>query len=267
MRDNGLRAESYVAVADLDPRIADALLTILGDAGIAAYTEPCQPAVGAVPEARLPSLPCVRLYVDQAAEQQARSVMDDHLTRLRSTVDQSDRHPHTSPEGSDSTSGQRESGDDRGEPDTHEPDGPAQESDAQAWEQIVAGFNTPATDVVPRWPAAEDLTEDSTQDGMHVTADAQDRDDAGANPTDASDEDRFVPPPPPPLPKLEPLTKLAWAAFLGGPLILLVSAVAGIYLPRWLVFAGVVGFIGGFVTLVVRMKGGPPNEGDDGAVV
>ena len=37
MRGNGLSAEAYVAVADLDPGTADALLAALRDRGVAAY--------------------------------------------------------------------------------------------------------------------------------------------------------------------------------------------------------------------------------------
>jgi hypothetical protein len=39
-RDNGLRAASYVALADVDPEVGDHLLTALGRARIAAYLEP-----------------------------------------------------------------------------------------------------------------------------------------------------------------------------------------------------------------------------------
>lgn len=41
-RDNGLRASNYVAVADLDPRVAEALLETLRGEGIAAYVSPTQ---------------------------------------------------------------------------------------------------------------------------------------------------------------------------------------------------------------------------------
>jgi hypothetical protein len=33
------------------------------------------------------------------------------------------------------------------------------------------------------------------------------------------EDEHFVPPPPPPLPRLEPLTKAAWAGLFGGPVV------------------------------------------------
>ncbi len=79
-------------------------------------------------------------------------------------------------------------------------------------------------------------------------------------------EERYVPPPPPPLPQLDNVTKLAWLALGGGPALLLVAAVAGLAVPAWLAFLAVLGFVGGFLVLVVRMKGGPPDD-EDGAIV
>ena len=46
MRDNGLNAASWVLLADVDPRVADAALDALRNAGVAAYTDvsPVSPA-------------------------------------------------------------------------------------------------------------------------------------------------------------------------------------------------------------------------------
>ncbi len=62
------------------------------------------------------------------------------------------------------------------------------------------------------------------------------------------------------------MTKAAWAAMIGGPTLLLLTVFVGGYLPSWSVAFGTLAFIGGFLTLVVRMKGGPPDD-DDGAIV
>jgi hypothetical protein len=82
-------------------------------------------------------------------------------------------------------------------------------------------------------------------------------------------EDHYVPPPPPPLPRLDPLTKLAWVGVLGGPLYLLLA-----HLLNWVPIQGsnvlaLFAFVGGFVGLVYRMKDdrGDGSDTDDGAVV
>jgi hypothetical protein len=86
---------------------------------------------------------------------------------------------------------------------------------------------------------------------------------------DASGEagDHFVPPPPP-LPHLDPVTKGAWAAIIGGPGYLIVATAAGWQLPGWAAFCAVAAFVGGFATAVLRMSDEPRGDGpDDGAVV
>src|SRR3954463_3320470 len=75
-RDNGLRCSGYVAVADFDPRIADALLEALRDNGIAAYAAPTPGAVGGAMETRLPDRPIDRLWVDGANVDQPRAVVE-----------------------------------------------------------------------------------------------------------------------------------------------------------------------------------------------
>lgn len=82
-------------------------------------------------------------------------------------------------------------------------------------------------------------------------------------------EDHFVPPPPPPFPKLDPVTKGAWAALFGGPAYLLLATAAGWSVPGIAAFIAVAAFIGGFAVLVLRMDDGPPRDSgpDDGAVV
>jgi hypothetical protein len=83
------------------------------------------------------------------------------------------------------------------------------------------------------------------------------------------DEDHYVPPTPPPLPKLDPVTKGAWLALFGGPGYLFVAIMLGWYVPGWAAFCAVGAFVGGFVTLVLRMGDRPPTDSgpDNGAVV
>jgi hypothetical protein len=63
-RDNGLRCAGYVAVGDLDPRVADALLDTLRAEGIAAYVAPTPGARGGYLEVTLPARLTDRLYAD-----------------------------------------------------------------------------------------------------------------------------------------------------------------------------------------------------------
>ncbi|MFD0528020.1 hypothetical protein ACFQ1I_14215 [Kitasatospora arboriphila] len=84
------------------------------------------------------------------------------------------------------------------------------------------------------------------------------------------DEGHFVPPEPPPLPKADTTAKFAWLAVLGGPALLLIDTVVWHEVVGWPAWVGVTAFLGGFVTLVARMKDKDDDEPDDpmgGAVV
>src|SRR3954471_13971973 len=81
-RDNGLRCGNYSPVADLDPRVVDALLDQLREEGIAAYAAPTPASTGGAMESRLPSRPIDRLWVD-----------DQHVVRAKELVDEQDSEP------------------------------------------------------------------------------------------------------------------------------------------------------------------------------
>jgi hypothetical protein len=84
------------------------------------------------------------------------------------------------------------------------------------------------------------------------------------------DEGHFVPPEPPPLPKLDPVTKGAWAALFGGPGYLMVATALHWSVPGYAAFCAVAAFVTGFALLVLRMNDPGPGgrgDGDDGAVV
>ncbi|MEV5598836.1 hypothetical protein [Streptomyces sp. NPDC052496] len=70
----------------------------------------------------------------------------------------------------------------------------------------------------------------------------------------ASDEGHFVPPEPPPLPKADVTAKFAWIAVLGGPLLLVLMVLLQQPVTWWITLLGIGGFLGGFATLVARMK-------------
>ncbi|MFI9200766.1 hypothetical protein [Streptomyces sp. NPDC053048] len=116
------------------------------------------------------------------------------------------------------------------------------------------GFIVYAPGVGPRdWSAPESAT-------------ASDGDDDAEEP----DEGHFVPPEPPPLPTGDVTSRFAWIAVLGGPLLLLVMVLLRQELTWWLTTLGVGGFLGGFATLVLRMKDNDDEDDDDpgrGAVV
>lgn len=87
---------------------------------------------------------------------------------------------------------------------------------------------------------------------------------AGDEAIDPPDDD-FHAPVPPPLPRTDAFTTAAWAAAVGGPLYLMLSAIVGLSGPRWAAFLAVGAFFLGAGVLVARMGSEPPE--DDGAVV
>ena len=87
MRQNGLRASSFVAVADVDPRIADQLLDLLAFAHVAAYAEPVPGRVGVYRDHHVPTRPIDRLWVDREATGPAREVQDRSLAHLHAELE------------------------------------------------------------------------------------------------------------------------------------------------------------------------------------
>ncbi|MCL8010511.1 hypothetical protein [Streptomyces sp. AS02] len=81
---------------------------------------------------------------------------------------------------------------------------------------------------------------------------------------DIDDEGHFVPPEPPPLPAADPTAKFAWLAVVGGPVLLLLAVLFGWDMTWWLATLGIGGFLGGFATLVMRMKTDDDEDDDPG---
>ena len=287
-RGNGRVAASYVALTDLEPHLADLVLELLGDAGIAAYASPATSE--SVTELLRPRVDRVldRVHVDTVERARAQQVLQANLPALRAAEGAGESVEPARP-----AAAARAAGDD------------------DVWASLVAAFNAPsAPDRISPWPAAEDLVEppparpagapaprtgEDRRD--HVRPGQQDRR-AGppAGPSDATgaeaspvlrpaqgdwteppapaapapapeDEHHYVPPPPPPLPRGDTITRWAWVGLVGGPLLLLLAAVLRIEVEDWMLLVGVFAFVGGFVTLVARMKDGPDDDPDDGAVV
>jgi hypothetical protein len=242
-RGNGLQADSYDAIADLDPHLADAMLDALREEGVAAYAVPItnrQHGDFTLPRYR-PLLD--RLHVDSAAIDVARALLDRRLPEIMADFSAAERASAAAPE---------------------------QLSDDEIWAGIVAAYDAPsAADPVPRWPASEDVP--SEPDDGAGPDDALAAPPAGTSPVTAeASGDHFVPPPPPPLPATDAITRFAWAAIVGGPLFFFLTALLRFRVASWLAVLAVVAFVGGFVTLVARMKDRGPDDGtgpDDGAVI
>jgi hypothetical protein len=81
---------------------------------------------------------------------------------------------------------------------------------------------------------------------------------------DEDDEGHFVPPEPPPLPAADTTAKFAWLGVLGGPALLLLAVLFGWDMTWWLTTLGIGGFLGGFATLVTRMKDDDEDHEDPG---
>ncbi|WP_067463160.1 hypothetical protein [Actinomadura macra] len=261
-RGNGLSADTYAPLVDLAPHLADAMLAALGEAGVAAY------AASPSELADLPDLAAEappgdaldRLYVDVDMKPAAEGILRAHLARLR---DASARGPE--PET------------DLAEPagDPPAPDGETAERDEDAiWAEIVAGFDTTPEGGDTPWPDQENIEEpeDPPDEGDDRTGRLprvrmiKPTETVDLPPAPDDDEGHYVPPPPPPLPSADPLTKGAWIALIGGPVYLLITVILDWEVPGWAAFLAVAAFIGGFVTLVLRM-GDEPRDPDDGAVV
>ncbi len=152
-----------------------------------------------------------------------------------------------------------------------------------AWAQIVAGYGEEPEVGEGGWPdeadapAGESPAADDTppvNNGIPVIPRAFVIKAPTPGPRDYEapddgDEGHFVPPEPPPLPETDVTTKFAWLAVLGGPALMLAYVLFQEPPPWWAVVVGVGGFLGGFVTLVSRMRDPDEDEEDPhgGAVV
>jgi hypothetical protein len=259
MRSNGLTAAAYTPVADLDSPVAAALLDDLRALGVAAYTTPVSSnSMSGFDRPEVRDGVRDRLYVDTRSADAVR----DLIAR---------RDPHMVEQNDDLTFAQLVAGFDRPLGGTIAP-WPVDEDLTAADARVVDERDSPPAPTADpesgdpgrrRWGDREDDARASDDEFLAVTW--QSRRDDGAESRDR--EEHFVPDPPAPLPHLEPFKQLAWAGVVGGPLALLVAALTGLELPEWLTWLAIVGFIGGFVTLVATMSDDDDWDPDDGAVV
>lgn len=233
VRRNALQAAAWAKLTDVDPRVADALLESLEEAGIAAYAEPLAGESGISREVRIPATPTDRLYVDTARFEMAEAIVAAELPGLLEELRPLDE-------------------------------------DA-AFAAIVAAWNTEAASPVPPWPVEEDVEGSRTRPAEEERPRLRPNmevDEEDAAPV-YEDEGHFVPPPPPPLPRAHPIT--VWGAFavVAGVFLIIFLPILGTQPSPAVQVLGVLAIVGGIATLVWRMRDAPPvDDGpDDGAVV
>ncbi|MFD9815921.1 hypothetical protein [Streptomyces sp. NPDC059080] len=166
---------------------------------------------------------------------------------------------------------------DPGEPTTDdERPGPlAKASDAETATGADRGPEEQAADDGPKAPSGPAAPGTGSPGSFVVYAPGVGpRDWSSAEPSEAdfdeSDEGHFIPPEPPPLPQADVTTKFAWLAVLGGPLLLVLMVLFQQPVTWWITVLGIGGFLGGFATLIARMKGDDEDDGPtpgSGAVV
>ncbi|WP_228919600.1 hypothetical protein [Streptomyces sp. DH20] len=168
--------------------------------------------------------------------------------------------------------------------------------EAAAWEAIVAGYGEEPPDPPGAKPfkSVEDLalleSETNDEDGAGTKAPPRKAEEEpparplggsvafapGVGPRDysvaepaeedlgESDEGHFVPPEPPPLPEADVISRFAWLGVLGAPVLLLLAILLGWEMTWWLTTLCIGGFLGGAVTLVMRMRTDDEDDEDPG---
>lgn len=268
-RDNGLDAAKFTPAADVDPRVGEHLLDVLGLAGIAAYLAPSSDLHPITRTTTLPSRPTDRLWVDERHVEEARALIGrldlDNVPEAEPAEAESETTPASaspSPAGPSSAPARSEGGD----------------LDVEAaWAQIVAGWDDTAersgstqteTPPVP----AEKPTEPQQAErpapskpapiiGLDIPFDPNE------TLRDPDGEDRYVPPVPPPLPKLTRYTALALGLVAVGIVLFFWPTILPIN-QTFVVLLGLAGVVTGFAIGVWRMRDRDDDDPyDDGAKV
>lgn len=237
-RDNGLPSSEWGALVDLDPRLSEALLSSLADAGVAAYVEPAGGQHAITRASQLPARPLDRLWVDPVRADAARAVVFAEVSDLTTLlaeqepgatahglvqpVPRSGTHrvltppelpgpPAPAPPAASSPSGSPPAAPSpaapspaAASPDPAATPGPV-DPDA-AWRAIVEGFDREADHPVPPWPVSEDVDAPRRPPASRPERSGEPRrrrtDDAGALPSwvepEALDDEGHYEPPPPP---------------------------------------------------------------------
>lgn len=266
-RDNGLVAAAYLPLADLDPRVAEAVLGALREAGVAAYLSPSTGRTGGYLEVSLPDRPSDRVWVDSRARPRAAAILaelngrgapapvdeDEAWRAIVATFSNPPSGTPTWPAAEELDPGRRDAGGGpTGRPGVADAADPAGEGPVTG-----ADFGRPgdgARLVRPAGPASA---------RPPVSPDA-----VGVGSGDP-DDDHYVPPVPPPVPQPHPVTRWAALALAVGLAVLVIPAILGSPVGSHLAVLAVLAVVGGAGTLVARMRDAPPTDSgpDDGAVV
>jgi hypothetical protein len=282
-RDNGLQSADWGALVDLDPRLSEALLAKLADAGVAAYVEPALGSNTFTRAATLPDRPLDRLWVDPDRADTARDVVGAEVAELTTLL--AEQEPGATAHGLvqpvPRTAARRVL---PPPPLPARPTPPTNDQDEE-FRRIVEGFSRDADSPVPPWPVVEDVEPPGRrlfpsrperagddEPPRRRRSDPQPPEEAlpdWVEPEALEDDGHYVPPPPPPVPRLAPQKLLAAACLLVG---LLLMFAPKLLLQDRTAFVGLLGVlltVGGAAAIVWLMRDAPPTDSgpDDGAVV
>lgn len=296
-RNNGLFAAEYAAVGDVDPRVGEHLLDVLGNRGIAAYLQPSADQNPVTRLTTLPGRPVDRLFVDRRELSTAREFFDIATADTVSAIDPDGLNAPAAPAAR-----------------------PTSEFEA-AWASIVANFDAPPAAGPHPWPASEDdshglmsdptraipdttwptptdATTSTSSDPMAPSAvpstssprspdtptsvpNGNDTIDTGPSlldgldtfgrdlPDDEDDSEDYQPPAPPPLPRIAGITVAGMLGVILGIAVIIYPPL----LPVSTGFAEILGgacLVAGGVALIARLRSGDEDDyddPDDGAVV
>ncbi len=270
MRDNGLPAQSWAHLADVDPWLAQVALEALRDAGVAAYAVPHPGRAGPYLDVQLPDRPIDRLFVDVRARERAFEVL--------SGVQAAAREERLQDPPNDPAAGQN--GGQNGDPDVDAAFAeivsrldlaPSSERSTDRHGESVGHDRAASTEVDDDvGPERGDLAD--RRRSAHIGWDdllADEPTIPAAEPADLDDPDeRFVPPPPPPVPRGTPLRRFAWAAVLGAPVVVALCTLFDYRLAGWTGLIVVLAFLTGLGTLFATLGERPDDDDPDhGAVV
>lgn len=245
MTDPTHPAAAYAKFVDVDPPVAEHVLTLLARASIPAYAEPLVGDTGPYRDVRAPDRPTSRIYVELSRLPEARRLMAGVVQSLRAEF-------HA---------------DAAARADADQMEQASTDRMAAAWDDLVAGFHT--AEPPPRPGVGSGLSQRLVRE--HTEPDPESDSDDGALlgprdyvlPDDLDDEG-FTPPPPPPIPRpRDRFNAFAWAGAIGGPIAIILAFVLGV--GGWLATAGFFAFAAGFVILIARTS--DRRDDGDGAVV
>jgi hypothetical protein len=289
-------ASAYEPVGDVDPRVGEHLLDVLGNRGIAAYLQPSTDLHPITRTTSLPARPTDRLFVDrqqvdtarayvrrvtaeQAAERAADPAEAEPTPDAAATRDQD-------PESDDPVDRRRDQSrrhvrrrtDPKAKPLPGEAAGPDVDS---AWAAIVAGYHLTADPDTPDQASGPGegpkvtLSEPRLLPRIDPAAEPRPRaeepepslldslDTFGATLPDLDEDDEgYTPPPAPPLPRISAAATLGVVAIVGGLLLFVWPSLMPLARNTTLVLAFAL-IVAGFGSLIWRLRPGDDEDEDD----